>query len=299
MTSPTPQWTSALPDRVIPYITRDQYRAAPTAIDTSNLISGGTQADQDAELDRLIRQASAWCDTVAQQPLTAQAATETLRTRVTKDGKLRLHPRQWPILGVTNVGYGVDAGGLTYLQDLSGVWIEPQSIIVPLASALSAGWSGALQFGVPAPWTRLLVSLSYVAGWPVTTLTVASAAATSTLTVRDSTGIIPGQQLRVQSGSAGSPLVQSVVVVASVAGNTVTLTGPLGVDAPTGAAVTALPDDVEQAAVWATTGLLKQRGTGALVMQAGQSGTVAKGDPGAEEFDRASAVLAAYRPVAP
>jgi hypothetical protein len=69
-----------------------------------------------------------------------------------------------------------------------------------------------------------------------------------------------------------------------------------------GAAVTGLPDEVEQACVYATTALLKQSGNGALVMRSGSSGTASKdsgNEPGAEEFDIAESILALYRPVAP
>lgn len=295
------------PDIVIPYITRDQYRCAPTAIDTQSLVRGGSQADQDAELDRIILAASAWCDNSAEQPLTAQTSTEGMRARVNDQGTLSLHPRQNPVVAVTGVSFGVDGNLLSTLTDFSRVWVENQSVIVPLQSALTTGFTGPLQFGTARPGARVFVQLTYVAGWAVTTLTAPCLATDTSVTVKDVTGIIPGLQFRVQQGGAPSQLgpdqnslLNALVVVSSVVGSTVNLTGQVGAAFNTGAAFTCLPHEVEQAAIYATTAMLKQPGNGALMMRGGNAGTVSKDDePGAEEFDIAEAILASYRPVAP
>lgn len=302
MTAPAPAVNQTTPDLVIPYITRDQYRCAPTAIETSNLIRNGSQADQDAELDRLIRQATSWCDKAAEQPLTAQVTTQTLRARVGADGKLRLHPRQHPVVQVNGVQFGYDATSMSTLSDLSGVWVEDQSVEIPLQSNLAGGFTGPLQFNSARPGTRLKVALTYVAGWAVTTLAGAALATDSTLSVKNTTGMVPGTQLRVEQGASGTSLAQTTVVVQSVTGNTVTLTAPVGVAFNAGAAVSAMPDEVEQACIYAVTAHIKQRGSSALVMGGRNAGTVAKGDgeePGAMEFDLAEATLSLYRPVAP
>lgn len=309
----TPVFNRTVPDRTIPYLTRDQFRCTPNPIDTQNLIRGGTQADQDAELDRLILEASGWCDNCAEQPLTAQLTTESLRAPVQADpalGKvLRLHPRQRPVVSVNGVSYGSDPGYLSTLNDLSRVWPEDQSVIIPLQATLAGGWSGPLQFGTARVGSRVYVALTYVAGYPVSTLTQAAATTDATLTVDDATGFRPGQTVRVEQGGAptgqGSTqasLVQAKAVVqsADTTANTVTLTKPVGLAFATGAAVTAMPEEVQQACVYVVTALLKQRGSGALVMRGGNSGTVSKGDePGAEEFDIAEGILAMYRPVVP
>jgi hypothetical protein len=302
-----PAYNRTTPDITVPYLTRDQYRCAPHAMDTQALIREGNQADQDAELDRIIMQASGWCDDCAEQPLTAQVSTESLRARVGPDGKLRLHPRQRPVVAVTGVQFGVDASLLSTLSDLSGVWVENQSVEIPLQSALSGGFSGPLQFGSARPGSRVVVALSYVAGYPVTVLATDAAPTDTTISVKDATGIIPGRALRLQQGGAPTTLgpaqtslVNGRVLVQSVVNNTVTLVGTVGQAFTAGAAVTAMPDEVEQACIYVVTALLKQSGNGALVMRSGNAGTVSKDDePGAEEFDIAEAILANYRPVAP
>lgn len=304
-----PAYNQTMPDRVINYITLDQYRCAPHAMDTQALIRGGTQQDQDAELLRIIGQASSWCDKAAEQPLTAQVSTENMRARIHPTGVLRLHPRQHPVVAVTGIAFGPDAASMSSLNDLSRVWVENQSVEVPLQASLGGGYTGPLQFGTARPGSRVVVALSYVAGYAVTTLAAPTAATDTTLTVVDSTGVVPGTHLRVQqggapygSGSNQAPLVNAAVTVLSVAGNVVTLTGPVGVVFKAAAAVTAMPDEVEQACIYVVTALLKQSGNGALVMKTGSAGTVSKdsgNEPGAEEFEIAESILALYRPVAP
>lgn len=301
-----PAFNQGTQDLVLPYLTRDQYRCAPTCVDTQNLVRGGAQADQDAALDRLIMEASAWCDNMAEQPLTAQTSVEVLRAAVAAGGILRLHPKQHPIVSVNALSYGVDATMMSAMTDLSNVWVEDQSIEVPLQAAISGGFSGPLQFNTARPGNRVRVVLTYVAGWAVTTLASPALLTDSTVTVKDATGITPGTHMRVEQGGApiggGSTqttLVNAKVTVLSVAGNVVTLTAPIGVAFAAGAAFTALTSDLEQAGVYAVTGLIKQRGTGALTM-GGKNATVPKDStPGAEEFDEAEAILSSYRPVAP
>ena len=304
-----PAINQTIPDRTIPYLTRDQYRCEPTSQDTTNLIRGGGQADQDAELDRLILKASGWCDNAAEQPLTAQVTTETMRARVAPGGILRLHPRQHPIVQVNGVTFGPDASSMSTLNDLSGVWVEDQSIEVPLQAAIgSGGFTGPLQFGTARPGSRVRVALTYVAGYPVSTLPGTASSGATTVTLADATGFIPGTQIRLTQGgspsgqgSAQQSLTQAVAVVQSVAGNTLTLAAPLTASFTAGAGVSALPEELEQACILVVTALLKQRGSGALVMSGGRA-TVKKDDggwPGAEEFAEAEAILALYRPVAP
>jgi hypothetical protein len=310
VTNPQPVYNRQVPDRTMPYLTRDQYRCSPTAMDTQSLIRGGQQADQDAELDRIIRQASGWCDGCAEQPLTAQATTEPMRVPVSSDRTMRLHPRQHPVVAVTGISFGPDPANLSALADLSSVWVENQSVIAPMTSLLAGGWTGPLQFGTARPGSRVFVSLSYVAGYGVTVLSGPLTGVETVIPVRDVTGFMPGQQVRVEQGGAPSgvgsgqtPLTSSTAVVASVdpVAGTVTVSKPIGSAYAAGAAFTAMPEEVEQACIYVVTGLLKQRGAGALVMKGGNAATVKRDgeEPGAEEFDSAEAILALYRPVVP
>lgn len=303
-----PAYTRTMPDRVTPYITRDQYRCAPTSIDTQALIRGGSQADQDAALDRLIREASGWCDKAADQPLPAQRVTESMQARATRDGTLKLITRQCPVVAVYGVSFGPDLAGMSALNDLSNVWIDDRVVEVPMQAALSSGYVGPLQFNTARPGSMVKVLLDYAAGFPVTTLAADVTTATATqLTVADATGIIPGTMLHLTQG--GSPsgtgsnqkaLTQASVTVQSVLGTTVTLTGQVGATFLAGAGCSGMPAEVEQACIYVVTALLKQPGSQAMVMHGGNAGTLDKGNgtPWAEELEAAEATLALYRPLA-
>jgi hypothetical protein len=295
-----------LPDRVIPWITRDQYRVEPTSVETSALIRGGSQADQDAALDRLILQASSWCDKAAEQPLTAQLTTEALRAEVTREGLLRLAPRQSPIVSVSGISWGNDPSNMTTLTDLSKVWVEDNTVEVPIGATLQGGWSGALQISTPRPHGRLYVTMTYVAGFPVTTLASGCSATDQTITVKDSTGVAPGVQLRLLqgggpsgAGSGQSSPTQATVQVLSVLGNDLTLNGPVGAVFGADAAVTGMPAELDEACILLVTAFIKQGGSGALIMKPSSKGGAgeAGGHPGDEEIDRALAILEYYRPL--
>ena len=68
--SPVTQFSSGA------YLTIAEYKNAPTAIDYSNLVNGGTSAQQDAELSTVIQRASSFIDIYVNQPLIAQNFTE-------------------------------------------------------------------------------------------------------------------------------------------------------------------------------------------------------------------------------
>ena len=74
------------------YLTIAEYKNAPTAIDYNNLVTGGTSAQQDAELASVIQRASSWIDIYVNQPLIAQNFQEQSRTRITQEGFMVISP---------------------------------------------------------------------------------------------------------------------------------------------------------------------------------------------------------------
>jgi hypothetical protein len=66
----------------IPYLTTQEYRNAPTAIDIDNLVFNSQDPEaQDNELANVIARASSWVDTYCNQILGATYETETQRSR--------------------------------------------------------------------------------------------------------------------------------------------------------------------------------------------------------------------------
>ena len=286
--------TDPLP--VEPYLTSAEYRQAPTGVDVSGLVKGD-QAASLAELANVIARASSWADTMCGQVLAATPDVEGGRLSVTRDGILRIHPRQNPVVDVTGIAYGSTPAQMTPLTDLSNVWVEPASIIVPLTQ-IGTAFYGSLGFTSVVPGTDVYVQWSYIAGWPNTTLTGAVTAGDTTLTIKTPTGILPGTGLTIYDGAQ----TETVTVASTYTPMTspVTLTsGALWSHPVLGTSVSALPPAVKEAVILLTSALIKTRGSSAMVLQSVRgelSRADSKGESGEiEEIDLADELLAPYR----
>lgn len=249
-----------------PYLTLDEFKNAPTAIDIDNLVFNSTDPDvQDSELMNVITRASSWIDTYCNQILSATTETEQQRTRVRPDGTLRWHPNNSPIIAVTGISYGVDPGNLFVCTDPSVCWLEAQEIIFPYSTiGLSYSSQGPLGLGFPStPQQEVFLKYTYVNGY-VNTLIATAVAGQSTLNVVNATGITAGQQLKIYDGMKSENVyVSPSYVFGSL---TVPLSYPLVYDHNPGVSISALPAAIKEAAILATTAMLKVRGDNAMVM---------------------------------
>jgi len=282
-----------------PYLTLDEFKNAPTAIDIDNLVFNSQDPDvQDAELSNVIARASSWIDTYCNQVLAATTEQEQQRTRINADGTIRLHPRYNPIIALTSFYYGNPSTQLQTLSDCSVAWIEDSEIIVPYAT-LSTTYSsqGALQFGFPtSPRIETYIKYTYVAGYANTTIVSATAGQTS-LTVVDGTGITAGLTLKIYDGYSSE-----FVTVASTytfGSTTIPLTSALVNNHATGISISALPPAIKEAAILVTTAFLKVRGDNSMVMSIGTSaGPVIPGkEKLGEDIALAQQLLMPYRRV--
>jgi hypothetical protein len=291
--------TDPLPSE--PYLTTAEYRQAPTGVDTTGLVKGD-QAASLAELGNVIARASSWADSLCGQVLAASVDVEAGRVAISRDGMLRIHPRQTPIIEVTGVSYGGSPNALTPLTDLSSLWVESTEFLAPLLGL--TGWSnsfvGPLGFSAVRPGQTVFAQWSYVAGWPNTTLVAAATAGATQVTVTNAVGVTPGTQLTVYDGAQ-----TEMVTVAStyIPGATILplAAGLQFAHSQTGISVSALPPAVKQAVILLTSALIRTRGASALVMQSvrGDVGRQqAKSESGGiEEIDLADELLAPFRRV--
>lgn len=249
-----------------PYLTIDEYKDAPTAIDYTALVVGSLDpAAQDAELANVIARASSWIDTYCNQVLGATVETEQLRTRVRPDGTLSIHPRYWPVIALTALSYGSDPNNMTAVPDCSLAWLEDQQIIYP-ASQLGSNMSsqGPLSFGFPSTiGAQVYTRFTYVNGYANTTIATATAGATS-LTVADADGITPGLAMKIYDGMKS----ENVTVASSYVfgSTTVPVNNALAYTHSAGVSISALPPSVKEAAILVTTAFLKARGDSAMIM---------------------------------
>ena len=247
------------------YITTAEYKSAPTAQQISNLVVGGNEAAQDAELAAVILRASSFMDEYLNQNLVATNTVETQRVRFTPQGYISLHPNNNPILALVSFQYGTDPNNLQTLADPSKAWFENSQVVVPL-SQLSATYTsqGPLAFGgAAAPNTQIFTKYTYIAGY-VNTIAGAATAGDTSITVTDATGIIAGQQYLITDGSK----TERVTVASNYTfGNTtVTLASALIYTHLAGASFSNMPAAVKQACILLTTGFLKVRGDSAMMM---------------------------------
>lgn len=250
----------------IPYLTLDEYRYAPTAIDLDNLVFDSQDPEvQDAELANVIARASSWADTYCNQVLGATTETEQQRSRVSNDGSIRFHPRFSPVVALTDFNYGYPTNMAT-LGDCSVAWIEDQEIIIPNAQLGTWTSQGPLSFGAynGGPGNQMFLRYTYVAGYTNTLLASPAVAGATTITVKNGTGITAGQILSLYDG-----LYTENVTVASTytfGSTTVPLTSALVNSHLVDVSVSALPPAIKQAVILITTAFLKVRGDSSMTM---------------------------------
>ena len=131
-----------------PYLSLQEFKNAPTALDYGNLVAGGNQAAQDAELSNAITRASSWIDQYCNQIIGATQDTEQQRVRISSDGTIKFHPKYFPIVALTSFSWGADPQSLVSAPDCSIAWLEEQQVIFPYANA-ATNWSsqGPLSLG--------------------------------------------------------------------------------------------------------------------------------------------------------
>lgn len=249
-----------------PYLTLTEFKNAPTALDYGNLVVGGNQAAQDAELSNAILRASSWIDQFCNQIIGATTNTEQQRVRTKTDGTLRLHPKNFPVVALTNLSYGSTPQNLVNAGDCSVAWFEEQQIIFPYSQLpTSMSSQGPLSFGFPGtPGREIFVNYTYVNGYANTTIASNSNLGATSITVQDGTGIVAGEMLTIYDGASTERVtVDSTYVFDS---NTVPLASPTLYAHTAGVAVSALPAAVKEAAILVTSTFLKIRGDSALVL---------------------------------
>lgn len=254
------------------YLTVQEFKNAPTALDCSMIIPGGTQAQNDAELTNVIRRASSWVNQICKMPtLEATSNTETKEVTMNNSGLIRIHPDMMPIITLLDsVQYKVSPVSSWISLPLSYIQVFDRYFTVYNLNTTAISPTLAQQFpafGYYTPYQMrnlqripLTIQYTYVNGYPNTLLSANVIAGASTITVKNASGMV-GQKLTIYDND----LTEDVYIL-SVTGNAVTLTAPVLFSHNSGVAVSALPDSVKQATVLLTAFLIKQRGSLAVSM---------------------------------
>lgn len=248
------------------YLTLAEFKAMPTGVNVTDLIANGSAAANDAELANVLRRASRWCDTHCTIQIGAHTVTaERQSVRVGRDGMIRISPRQVsgteasgiPLVSMSRIAYG-RPGQLQTVTTPIAQWIQDNTFLTPIVSG-PISWSGPqIQFGFSGAPGRLWVEYDYIAGFPITTFTAATTAATTSLPLADVTGIQPGQTLAIHD-----PGVEEQVTVAT-SWTPTTGAAPVPLAAATlyahlaGAGAGAIPEAVKEAVCLAAVAYIRR-----------------------------------------
>jgi hypothetical protein len=249
-----------------PYLSLQEFKNAPTALDYGNLVAGGNQAAQDAELTNAIIRASSAIDQYCNQIIGATLDTEQQRTRIKPDGTVRFHPKYFPVVAMTNLQIGWTPNALTAVTDPSQAWFEEQEIIYPYAQLpQSMSSQGPLSFGFPmSSRAETFIKYTYVNGYANTLVATSASAGATSIICEDGLGVVAGMGLTIYDGAN----TERVTVASSYTfgSATIPLTAPLTYAHAVGISVGNLPAAIKQAAILYTSAALKIRGDAALVM---------------------------------
>jgi hypothetical protein len=272
-----------------PYLTAVEFTEAGTGVDVSQLVPSGTTGDQTAALLRVIRQASAWADSLCYKTLAPTVDVQAGRY-LARDGMIRIPVRMAPLISVEWISTGPTPYQLTPVALSSG------SAAIQPPATLYLRDPGSLYCGTG----RGFYQLSYVNGYGAcTTLAGSAAVGDTTLNVATTMGIAPGMVLTVDDGATTEQVTVSPSYVLGALGP-VPLAAPVTNAHAAGAAVSAMPPDIKRAVIALTACLIKTRGSEAFVMSSmtsPPSKTALSESGGIEDFEIATDLLERYRRV--
>ena len=252
-------------------------------MDTTQLVPGGDEQSQLQALYDLIARASAWADriTMGSDPSSKGAslsATLTVESAILPvvAGTIRLVCNYRPIITVNGLDIGFTMSDLQPVgtQVQGAMQIGTSVVTVPLIPYVGRSGQAVAPPISARTANRLACVWSYVSGYPHTALASAITAGATSCTVQATDGaggllgIIPGvTQLSIRDGVNTESF-----LVSQVSGTTLTPASPFQFahtlpQAPDFLPVTGMPQDIQNAAIYETTYLLKTRGDNSMVLQ--------------------------------
>ena len=249
----------------VPYLTTDEYINDPDAVDTSNLVPGGSVQQNLDVLFQKILQASGWMDSYVHYSLGATLDVEVMRCRVRVDGYVQFVARGMPIQEIESIKFGRIPSQMVSINpaNYADIYAEENVVFIPAIVSTTATSS----FG---PGDKVYGQLTYVNGFANTLLANAPAAAATSLQVKSALAIYPGTQLVIYDLAK----TETVTVAANYVGGiglsstTIPLASGLLFAHSIGVAISALPPLAKKAAILATSAFIKTRGGGAMIMDA-------------------------------
>jgi hypothetical protein len=279
----------------VPYVTIQEVLNSATAasVDFSNLIPGASINAQNVALQELIVKASTEADNYclgALGTLCATVNTENGRYRGNRQGQFIIQPYYWPILELRSFGYGYNPGVLNNVTlNNTNTFIERNQFIITAQSGVYSGTTyGSLDMvGGKFPANQQFCQWTYVNGFANTFSDGAVTAGATSITVDSAIGIYAGSQLTIWDGAKD----ETIIIASSYNGTSLTLplASPLQYAHTTDVNVSALPATIKQAVIHLIVAMVKERGSGALVINEIGEPLQSTAKTSSQEWDKASA----------
>ena len=296
------QFSEATPSA---YLTVSEFLHAPTAVDTSELVDGGTAQDQLVELANIISRVSAWMDVYT------MGIGGTLAASANTKGAWIKPRRGWvsfvldykPVLEVTAVGIGINPGAVVTIDantaamsSLSGKVLTFPALAYQPSTTLSTS-----QIFPRRPDGRIWAQVTYINGYPHTTLAASASQGATSISVGSTLGCQAGTQLTIYDNAITERITVTAVTSPTALATTALAYGHTVPAAPDGLTVSALPHDIKEAAILLTCALIKEKGEGGIVLDSFdtepskvRSGSAA-GGLGVSDMEIAAELLNDYR----
>ncbi len=249
------------------YATSAEFKNHPTNLDVSALVPNGTLAQNTAELNLLMQQASSYVEQITYTPLYARTITnEILRVRPDGYGNLEVRLKYAPIASLVSAQWRqYQANNFTTIA-LANIDLYPEYADGHKYIAGDQNYGSYYGWGQPP----LTVQTTYVAGYANSVLTAASIVGATTLTLDTVLGITAGDTMTIYDGANQEDVVIDTI---DATANTVTLaTGTLFAHA-IGVRVSELPPAVSIATIYLAAWMIKERRAGGgFVMQGSVQG---------------------------
>lgn len=274
----------------VPYITPGEFKAHPTGVETTKLVVNGSTAANDQALLQIIRKASSLADGMCgDKILAATVDTQSGQYRVQRDGTIKIPLDLSPIVAVESVKAGLTPGSQVSLEQGPDWFLDGRILSIPTAFGGLGGQPG-----------KLYATVRYVNGWANVVLTAPASVGATSITVNNALGIVPGQTLSLVGSTASEFVVvdPSYVPSLSMTPTVVPLMAPLSFEYGVGDVSSAFPPDVKLAVILLTTGIIKARGTKALVMANARSQPETESrseEVNEQEMQLANEILSSYR----
>jgi len=251
-----------------PYLTATEYQNAPTAVDATNLVQGGTPQENAQELLSVIGRASSIADDIVYGAQGCLAATQDIdgptRYRIHRDGRIYFPCRFRPVLSVTSIKIGPTPSTMTALTSAPDLVINPTGVLeIPFSGYYTI--PGTIGIAGPLPNGQPLVQVTYINGYPNTNLATTTSAGATSVQVASAVGLYAGTNLTIYDDYPGNEMV-TVASSYTYGSTTVPLTSATLFTHSAGVSVSALPPSVKQAVVHLTSHLIKTRGTLSIEM---------------------------------